>query len=39
MTRQEQEWARSCIRMSFKVLAAFVGALAGLAFARWMGWW
>ena len=39
MTKQEQEWARSCIRMGFKVLAAFVGAFIGLAFARWMGWW
>lgn len=39
MTKQEQEWARRCIRMGFKVLAAFVGALVGLALARWAGWW
>lgn len=38
MTKQEQEWARRCIRMGFKVLAAFVGALIGLALARWAGW-
>ena len=38
MTEQEQQWARRCIRMGFKVLAAFVGALIGLALARWAGW-
>lgn len=38
MTKQEQEWAQRCIRMGFKVLAAFVGALIGLALARWAGW-
>ena len=38
MTELEQEWARNCIRMGIKVLAAFVGAFIGLAFARWMGW-
>ena len=38
MTKQDQEWARRCIRMGFKVLAAFVGALIGLALARWAGW-
>lgn len=39
MTEQEREWARRCIRMGFKVLAAFVGCLVGLALARWVGWW
>ena len=34
----DREWARRCIRMGFKVLAAFVGALIGLALARWAGW-
>ena len=38
MTKQEQEWARRCIRMGFRVLAAFVGAFIGLALARWAGW-
>lgn len=39
MTEQERIWARRCIRMGFKVLAAFVGYLIGLALVRWMGWW
>ena len=39
MTKQEQEWARRCIRMGYKVLAGLVGAFIGLAFVRWMGWW
>ena len=38
MTEQERIWARRCIRMGFKVLAAFVGCLIGLALARWVGW-
>ena len=37
MTKQEQEWARRCIRMGFRVLAALIGAFIGLAFVRWMG--
>ena len=36
---EEREWARKCIRMGFKILAAFVGAFIGLAFVRWLGWW
>ena len=39
MTRQEQAWARKCIRMGFRVLAAMIGALIGLALVRWLGWW
>ena len=35
----EREWARMCIRMGFKVLAAFIGCLLGWALARWLGWW
>ena len=38
MTKQEQEWARRCIRMGYKALAALVGAFIGLAFVRWLGW-
>ena len=36
---EEREWAQKCIRMGFKVLAAFVGAFIGLALVRWMGGW
>jgi len=36
---EEREWARKCIRMGFKVLATFIGALIGLALVRWLGWW
>ena len=39
MTEQERIWARRCIRMGFKVLAAFIGAFLGLGFGRLMGWW
>ena len=38
MTEQERIWARRCIRMGIKVLAALVGAFIGLAFVRWLGW-
>ena len=35
----DQEWAQKCVRMGFRVLAAMIGALIGLALCRWMGWW
>ena len=38
MMTEDREWARKCIRMGFKVLAAFVGAFIGLAVCRWIGW-
>lgn len=34
----DQEWAQKCVRWSFRVLAAMVGAFAGLAIVRWLGW-
>jgi hypothetical protein len=35
----DQEWAKMCIRGGFRILAAMVGAFAGLALVRWAGWW
>ena len=34
----DQEWAQKCVRMGFRVLAAMIGALIGLALCRWIEW-